>query len=120
MLNGLGYFTLETPDVPKARAFYSALFGWTWDEASSMSTYAHISPEGRHAAPASGIVKGEKKDFSNLYFQVADIDAACARVGELGGRAAIPAESASGKSVTVCDDQGVSFGLWQPAEGMED
>jgi hypothetical protein len=43
--------------------------------------------------------------------------AAVARVTELGGRAAIPADSASGRSVTVCDDQGVSFSLWTPAEG---
>ena len=46
-----------------------------------------------------------------------DIHTACARVTELGGRAAVPAESPSGLSVVVSDDQGVSFSLWQPAPG---
>jgi predicted enzyme related to lactoylglutathione lyase len=31
MENHLGYFFFETPDVEKARAFYAALFGWTFD-----------------------------------------------------------------------------------------
>lgn len=118
MTNRLGYFTLETPDIAKARAFYSALFGWRYHEASSHATYVHVENAGAHQGPACGIVTGEKKDFSNLYFHVIDIDAACVRVNELGGRAAIPADSASGRSVTACDDQGVSFGLWQPGPGM--
>jgi predicted enzyme related to lactoylglutathione lyase len=27
----LGYFTVDTPDIDKARAFFNALFGWTFD-----------------------------------------------------------------------------------------
>lgn len=107
----LGYFTLDTPDLDKARAFYSALFGWTFDDAASHPTYAHVAD----SDPAFGIRKGEKKDFPHLYFRVDDINAVCARVTELGGKAAIPAESGSGLSVAVSDDQGVSFSLWQPA-----
>lgn len=110
----LGYFTLDTPDVDKARAFYSALFGWRFDEASSHPTYAHVA-DGR---PPFGLCKGERTDFPNLYFRVPDIKAACDRVVELGGRAAIPAETASGLSAVVSDDQGVSFSLWQAAPGL--
>jgi predicted enzyme related to lactoylglutathione lyase len=117
MTNRLGYFTLDTPDIDKARAFYGALFGWQFDEASSKPTYAHVNGNGLH--PAFGFVKGEGKSFANLYFQVADIDAACARVVELGGKAAVPADTESGRSVAVCDDQGVSFSLWQAAPGFD-
>ncbi|RSB47583.1 MULTISPECIES: VOC family protein [Brevundimonas] len=109
----LGYFTLDTPDVDKARAFYAGLFGWRFDEASSSPTYAHVAG----SDPAFGLTKGEHKAFPNLYFRVDDIHAACARVTELGGRAAVPAESPSGLSVIVSDDQGVSFSLWQAAPG---
>ncbi|ASD25754.1 VOC family protein [Brevundimonas diminuta] len=109
----LGYFTLDTPDVDKARAFYAGLFGWRFDEASSSPTYAHVAG----SDPAFGLTKGEHKTFPNLYFRVDDIHAACARVTELGGRAAVPAETPSGLSVVVSDDQGVSFSLWQPAPG---
>lgn len=120
MTNRLGYFTLDTPDLDKARAFYSALFGWTFDEGASHPGYAHVHSAHGHQDPSFGIRKGEKKDFPHLYFHVADVHVACARVIELGGKAAVPAESASGHSVTVSDDQGVSFGLWQPAPGLAD
>lgn len=110
----LGYFTLDTPDVDKARAFYSALFGWRFDEASSHPNYAHVAD----SQPAFGLCKGERDDFPHLYFRVPDIHAACRRVTELGGKAAIPAESASGLSAVISDDQGVSISLWQPAAGL--
>ena len=101
----LGYFTLDTLDVAKARAFYGALFGWTFDEASSHPTYAHVAD----SDPAFGFVKVEvKKDFPHLYF----------RVNDLGGKAAVPSDTQSGRSAVVCDDQGVSFSLWQPAAGL--
>lgn len=110
----LGYFTLDTGDIAKARAFYSALFGWTFDEAASMSTYAHV----KDSQPPFGFIKAERPaSEANLYFRVEDIAAVCARVTELGGKASIPAESATGLSAVVCDDQGVSFSLWQPAQG---
>lgn len=109
----LGYFTLDTPDIAKARAFYAALFGWRFDEDDSRPTYAHVTA----SQPPFGLCKGERKDFPHLYFRVTDIAAACARVNELGGRATIPSQSASGLSAVVTDDQGVSFSLWQPAQG---
>ena len=109
----LGYFTLDTPDVEKARAFYAGLFGWTFDEEASHPAYAHVSD----SEPAFGITKGEHRAFPHLYFRVDDIHAVCAHVRGLGGHAAIPAESPSGLSAIVADDQGVSFSLWQPAKG---
>lgn len=113
-MTNLGYFTLDTVDIAKAKAFYGALFGWTFDEAASRSTYAHVADSN----PAFGFTKAERaRDHSHLYFQVDDIAATCARVTELGGKAAIPAQSPSGLSCAVSDDQGVSFSLWQAADG---
>ncbi|MFN3930957.1 MAG: VOC family protein [Brevundimonas sp.] len=111
----LGYFTIGVPDIEKARAFYSALFGWTFDEASSHPTYAHVA----NSEPAFGLTKLERaRDCSNLYFRVEDVDALCERVVELGGKAAIPSDSESGRTAVVSDDQGVSVSLWQPAPGL--
>ncbi|RZJ06321.1 MAG: VOC family protein [Brevundimonas sp.] len=111
----LGYFTIDTPDVEKAKAFYSALFGWTFDEDASKPTYAHVAG----SDPAFGFTKVERAgQFPNLYFRVEDVDALCKRVTELGGKAAVPADSATGRSAVVSDDQGVSFSLWQPAPGF--
>jgi len=110
----LGYFTLDTADIGKAKAFYGSLFGWSFDEAASGPTYAHV----KDSSPAFGFVKAERPaSETNLYFRVEDLNAVCARVRELGGKAALPAESPTGLTVVVCDDQGVSFSLWQAAAG---
>lgn len=110
----LGYFTLDTPDIDRARIFYAALFGWSFDAAASGPAYAHVAD----SDPPFGFTKVERRsDYPHLYFRVDDIAAACARVTELGGKAAMPAESVSGLSAVVCDDQGTSFSLWQAAEG---
>ncbi|WGM31242.1 VOC family protein [Brevundimonas sp. NIBR11] len=110
----LGYFTLDTVDIAKAKAFYGALFGWTFDADASKSTYAHVADTN----PPFGFTKVERANSAtNLYFRVDDIKATCARVSELGGKAAIPSETPTGLSCVVCDDQGFSFSLWQAAPG---
>ena len=111
----LGYFTIDTPDIDKARAFYGALFGWTFDEAKSHQAYAHVAD----SQPPFGFTKVERAHgFANLYFRVEDVAALCERVVALGGKAAVPAESKSGLTAVVSDDQDVSFSLWQPAPGF--
>ena len=66
-----------------------------------------------------GFTKVERaKEFPHLYFRVDDVEGLCQRVAELGGKAAAPAETKSGKTAVVSDDQGVSFSLWQPAPGF--
>ena len=111
----LGYFTIDTENLDKARAFYSALFGWTFDEAQSHPTYAHVAG----GQPSFGFIKVERaKNNEHLYFRVDDVDALCERVVELGGRAAVPSDSESGRTAVVSDDQDVSFSLWQPAPGF--
>jgi predicted enzyme related to lactoylglutathione lyase len=111
----LGYFTLDTQDIDKARVFYGGLFGWTFDEAQSSPTYLHVAGSN----PPLGFTKVERpKDFTHLYFRVDDVAALCGRVAELGGKAAVPSESRSGRTAVVSDDQGVSFSLWQPAPGF--
>ncbi len=111
----LGYFTIDTQDIEKARAFYGGLFGWRFDDAASTPTYLQVAD----AQPPFGFVKVERaKDFPHLYFRVEDVAALCERVAELGGKAAVPSESRSGLTAVVEDDQGVSFSLWQPAAGF--
>ena len=111
----LGYFTIDTADLDKARAFYSALFGWRFDEAESHTAYAHVAD----SQPPFGFIKVERpKNNEHLYFRVENVDALCERVVELGGKAAVPSDSKSGRTAVVEDDQGVSFSLWQAAAGF--
>ena len=111
----LGYFTIDTEDLDKARAFYTGLFGWTFDENAAHPTYAHVTD----SDPPFGFTKVERaRNNPHLYFRVENVDALCKRAVELGGRAAMPSESSSGRTAEVSDDQGVSFSLWQPAPGF--
>ena len=76
---------------------------------------------GRNAwIDTSGVRGGlhDEDDASHivLYFRVADIEASVIHVRELGGVAAEPGPpDASGRYASCRDDQGVAFGLHQPA-----
>ncbi|MFL6122995.1 VOC family protein [Actinophytocola sp.] len=96
------YYAIHTPDLARARAFYTSVFGWTYRSDD------HI--EG--SSPAGGLGVGPPR--IDLYFEVPDIAATVARLRELGGVAPDPVRSKSGWSCLAED--GV-LGLWQPADG---
>jgi len=105
----LGYFTLPVADLTKGKAFYGGLFGWHF---AAGDRYAHIE----NTAPAGGLTRAPG-DRAQVWFEVADIQAAVARVRELGGQAEAPQQSDSGWGADCRDDQGTHFSLWQPAPG---
>ena len=107
----LGYFTIDVPDVDAAAEFFSSLFGWTLEQGDI--------EEGRHIAsiaPPGGINGGRPVGFS-AYFRVDDLEAAVARVRELGGEVLSVTEYRSGGNASCRDPQGVPFELWKPAPG---
>jgi predicted enzyme related to lactoylglutathione lyase len=96
------YYAIHAPDLARAKAFYSTVFGWTFRPDN------HI--EG--SSPAGGLGEGEPR--IDLYFEVPDVAAAVAKLRELGGVAPDPVQSPSGWS---CVAEGGLLGLWQPADG---
>lgn len=108
----LGYFCVFLPDAERARAFYAGLFGWEFEPGDGPRGYHHAA----HSAPPGGVLGGKEPEL-RAWFRVDDVRAAVARVRALGGRAEEPQESPSGLSADCRDDQGVAFGLWQPAPG---
>lgn len=99
------YFAIHTPDLVRAKDFYSAMFGWDFTAES------HI--EG--SSPAGGL--GEGEPGVDLYFEVSDIVDTVTRLRALGGVAPEPVESTSGWS---CRAEGGNLSLWQPADGYAD
>jgi len=104
------YIELCVEDADKARAFYGALLGWSTDGAA-----------GPGQASTGGLDVGiHDRDPSSLlevFFTVTDLDAAVARLAELGGRTVseVHADNAGfGRWVECQDDQEVRFGLRQP------
>jgi uncharacterized protein len=93
---------LATRDVPRARAFYANLLGWTYSESalpmSDDGVYAEISA---HGTAYGGMLPmdsnwGDMPPHWALYVRVPDIDATLARAVELGGSVCVPAFDAAG------------------------
>jgi uncharacterized glyoxalase superfamily protein PhnB/catechol 2,3-dioxygenase-like lactoylglutathione lyase family enzyme len=110
----LWYFSLGMPDPARARDFFSALLGWQLQPAEVEGAYfiANLAPPG-------GLRPVEGGRPATLYFRVSDIQAAVAKVRELGGQADEPQEYPSGWSAECVDDQGTRFALGQPAPGYD-
>jgi predicted enzyme related to lactoylglutathione lyase len=101
----LYYFTLVVPDVGQARAFYSGLFGWEYENSGPESV--HIP----NTTPFGGLAGGAAEAGIRLYFTVDDVDTAVARIRELGGEATDTREVDSGWIADCRDDQGVPFSV---------
>jgi uncharacterized protein len=100
---------IAVPDPGRARTFYGALLGWTFQETANG---ASVDTGG---AVRAGI-HSEQAPSTQVFFSVPDIDAAVQRVRELGGEVDPgSSEGPGGRYVHSCrDDQGAPFGLHQP------
>jgi uncharacterized protein len=114
-MNGeLSFFELGVRDAERAREFYGSLFGWEFvDEGDGATIETPNIPGGLHG--------GDEGASPYLFFRVGDLDAALARVRELGGEVGDYVGSDDpelaarfGRFVLCKDDQGSSFGLHQP------
>jgi predicted enzyme related to lactoylglutathione lyase len=104
---------LLTTDVEAARGFYEALFGWTVEAVPESGgrywviTGADGSNGGMMPLPAPGI-----PPFWQPYFAAESLDAAQAKVSELGGRLMTEAMTVpSGAFVAALDPHGAAFSL---------
>lgn len=106
------FFEIGVPDDGQAQNFYGKLFDWTFPpfgEGDQVSVKTPTLHGGLHGQDPESRIE--------LYFTVPDIDAAVGTVRELGGEAedARPEEPGFGRFTSCRDDQGVRFGLHQPA-----
>jgi predicted enzyme related to lactoylglutathione lyase len=104
---------IPAEDVDRAQRFYSGVFGWQFGE-SVMPEMEYRMAQINDSAGAAVMSATDKQDHANHYHDVADIDAAVAKVRELGGEAAdkmpVPGMGwfAAGK-----DSEGNALHLWQ-------
>ncbi|MYT75189.1 MULTISPECIES: VOC family protein [unclassified Streptomyces] len=115
------------PDLEAAKAFYSELFGWTYDPgAAEFGNYTQAkNADGKHVAalvPQMPGAEGVPPSW-NLYLAAPDVAATAGKVTGAGGTLMMePMPVADfGTMVTVQDPAGVMFSLWQPGthEGFE-
>jgi predicted enzyme related to lactoylglutathione lyase len=106
---------LEIPagDTAKAREFWSSLFGWEWQTVEGPTEY-HMTRFSETTGGAIYAPDPPDKRGARVYFDVDEINAANARVNELGGEAgeAMPVPGMGWFSICM-DTEGNEFGLWQ-------
>ncbi len=109
---------LMTTDAPAAMAFYKAVFGWEPTEAMDMGAMGKYQMFNRPHGMIGGMMnKGPEMAHVppnwQIYFRVADIDAAVARITATGGQILNgPMEVPGGdRIVNGMDPQGAAFSL---------
>ena len=120
------WMELATTDQNSAKAFYSALFGWTANDApiGPDQFYTMFQLDGREVAAGYTMMKDERElgipPHWNLYIAVEDADASATRAAELGGKVlASPFDVMdAGRMAVVQDPTGAVFQIWQAARSI--
>jgi PhnB protein len=111
----LGYFAIWTADVERSTSFFSELFGWQIVDGGHI---ANIDPPGGLAG-LDRRTASSPNETTTLYFQVPDVNAAAARVTELGGKVLFKTTYDSGGNAECLDPTGAPFQLHEPKLGYE-
>jgi predicted enzyme related to lactoylglutathione lyase len=120
--NTYGWNELISSDVEAAKAFYTELFGWTYN-GMDVTHGQYFVVQGGEAGGLAGLmarppgVPAEAPDTWLVYFLVSDIEATLATAARTGGQALWGPESVPGVGViaTVGHPVGGVFALMQPA-----
>jgi predicted enzyme related to lactoylglutathione lyase len=106
---------LTTRDAEAAKRFYGSWLGWEIEELPAAGGYSVIRNGGR----SNGGMLPWRSEMGDVpsswtpYFGIEDLDAALARIPELGGRVLNgPAQMPAGSIAIVADPQGAVFALW--------
>jgi predicted enzyme related to lactoylglutathione lyase len=115
MAGEMSFFSIGVGDAARGAAFYGELLGWGFEEVRGGLVI-------QGGGVAGGIHGGDPGASPYVFFRVDDLDAALARLEELGG-AREPAgedhgdgdqEARFGRFALCRDDQGSAFGLHEP------
>ncbi|ADB52411.1 VOC family protein [Conexibacter woesei] len=119
MAGEVSFIELGVEDTERGRRFYERLFGWSFGPSPSGPGFVFDTP-----TVPGGMHGGDPGGGAYVFFRVEDIDAAIARVQELGGTLEQVDAEGNDESIArfgrfqLCrDDQGSAFGLHQPPPG---
>ena len=111
------WFELATRDIPKALAFYGAVFGWTAGDAMDMGPNGIYQFFNRDGQMMGGMYQvGESGPMAmppgwTHYVTVADLNAAVGRVKAGGGNVFVETDIRGGRIAMCTDPQGAMFAL---------
>jgi predicted enzyme related to lactoylglutathione lyase len=106
---------LSSSDLDRSKAFYSAVFGWSW---GGSEQYGEAQVGGRTIAgamPRPPDLPADVPDHWLVYFGSADVDGDSARARELGGNVLLEPRDipGMGRFSVASDREGAAFGLFQ-------
>ncbi len=119
------HFEIPYDDGDRARRFYKEAFGWQLQEMPGMEyTLAMSGPSADTGPTEPGFINGgmlPREEAASggpvIVVDVASIDAALAKVGELGGSTVVPKQPVGTMGFTAYfkDPDGNVVGLWETA-----
>jgi uncharacterized protein len=111
-------FEIIAKDQQKAKAFYSAVFGWTYQAGASGFAYVHFPV---HAQPLLGGIGQAQKNVPgfapgcNFYLLVDDLDATIDKAVHAGGQRFVEPTPVDGYCFAMIHDpEGNAIGLIKP------
>jgi predicted enzyme related to lactoylglutathione lyase len=118
MAGQLVHFEIPAQDTARAKGFYADLFGWKFESYEGPMEY-HMTQAG--GDPGGGLYPAQSSEKGPIvYFDVDDMDAAVARVRELGGEAEDKHPIPSIGWFARCKDtEGNTFSLFKSDESAQ-
>ena len=108
---------LQTSDQAGAKSFYTALFGWSYDDqpVGDDAVYSMAQKNGKDVAAIAGLPMPGVPPHWNTYVTVADVDATAAQVPTAGGSVmGDPFDVMdAGRMAIVADPTGAMLCVWQ-------
>lgn len=109
---------LVIEDQDAAKAFYTGLFGWDYQDApmGDGRVYSIAQLDGKAVAAIVPLPDPSMPPHWNCYVSVEDAEAAAGRAEQLGATVVLPAGDVgdSGRLAVIQDPQGALLSVWQP------
>jgi predicted enzyme related to lactoylglutathione lyase len=110
---------LPSDDLERATSFYSQLFGWDLQQLPEMPDYALFQDRAGESGGAIGLRGQTAPERLRIYVEVEALEAAVAKVIELGGSIAVEITDVPGQGryAAIVDPEGNEIGLWEGLSG---
>lgn len=113
MAGDIVHVEFPAEDVDRAQSFWSGLFGWEFGESQMPDLDYRMARTGENSGVAVW-ASDKGTGHPSYYFDVDDMEAARAKVAELGGSAEEKNPVPGMGWFTACkDSEGNTFSLWQ-------
>lgn len=118
------WLDLASPDTAATAAFYTAVFGWSFESAGpDAGGYGFFQQDGKTVAALGLLTEEGASPAWTVYFRTPDADATAKSVEQSGGTVRVAPFDImdAGRMSCLTDPGGAEFAVWQPGttQGLE-